>query len=256
MKTSWPLFHTSMQFSKDYCDLKKCEGQWKIIEDRYNAIRNQPPHSEKIPRIVHQIWLGGKLPESERKMTEQVMSSLGKEWKYKLWTDANISELNRFDNRDAFDKTPNLGQKSDLLRIAILKEFGGIYMDTDFILVGNLDEFLDLEFFCGVAYDSEPTMFNGLIGSTKDNPIIDDLLKLDRDVVYHDAMELMDSTGPFFLTRKVFKNIKNVPGACILPVSFFYPFPNFSRSRTNGSDYKNYIKDETACCHMWASKWM
>ena len=79
MKTSWPLFHTSMQFSKDYCDLKKCEGQWKIIEDRYDVIRNQPPHSEKIPRIVHQIWLGGKLPESERKMTEQVMSSLGKE---------------------------------------------------------------------------------------------------------------------------------------------------------------------------------
>ena len=134
-------------------------------------------------------------------------------------------------------------------------------MDTDFIMEKDLNELLDLDFFCGVAYDAAPVLFNGLIGSTKDNIIIKDLLDLDVAVScnvggVHDSMSLMNSTGPYFLTRKLFKNMYTVQNSCVLPTSFFYPFPNFERCRKIGDDYNNYIQPETICCHMWASKWM
>jgi hypothetical protein len=94
------------------------------------------------------------------------------------------------------------------------------------------------------------------MGCRPDNNLINDLLKLDRPLMYHDAMKLMDSTGPFFLTRKVFKHINNNKDICVLPNSFLYPLPNFDRSKSKGADYRNYIEDESICCHMWSSSWM
>jgi mannosyltransferase OCH1-like enzyme len=245
-----------MKYSYDYTNKKTDEESWNILSDRYNIIREQSIGSSKIPKIVHQIWLGGNMPEAERAMVNQVKSNLANGWTHILWTEDNINNLQNFYSRKLYDQTPNYGQKSDLLRYNILHELGGIYMDTDFILLKQFDELLDVDFFCGVSYDDYPSLFNGLIGSSAGNSLIKDLLELDRPLMYHDAMKLMDSTGPFFLTRKVFNHIQHNKSICVLPNSFLYPLPNFDRSKSKGSDYKNYIENETICCHMWSSSWM
>jgi len=255
-KQHWPSFNDSMKYSYDYMNKKTDAEAWNIVIDQYNVIRKRPASELKIPKIVHQIWLGGNMPDAECAMINQVKSNLAGGWTHILWTEDNISNLKNFYNRDLYEQTPNYGQKSDLLRYSILHEMGGVYMDTDFILLKQFDELLDLDFFCGVSYDDRPSLFNGLMGSSPGNNLIEDLLKLDRQLVYNDAMKLMDSTGPFFLTRKVFKHISNNKDICVLPNSFFYPLPNFDRSKSRGTDYKNYIEDETICCHMWSSSWM
>lgn len=255
-KHKWPLFNESMKYSYDYMNIKTKLDQWSVIEDRYSEYKSKEAQKQKIPKIVHQIWLGGNMPESEQRMVNQVKANLDKDWTHILWTEDNIDNIKDFTNIELYKQTPNYGQKSDLLRYTILNEMGGVYMDTDFILLKQFNELLDLDFFCGVSYDDHPSLFNGLIGSTPGNNLIRDLLTLDRPLMYHDAMKLMDSTGPFFLTRRVFEHILANRDICVLPNSFFYPLPNFDRSKSKGADYQNYVEDESICCHMWSSSWM
>lgn len=255
-REKWPTFQDSMQFSYKYKNEKQNLEDWQSVEDRYLQIKEKPESEKKIPKIVHQIWLGKQMPEFEKKLSEQVKNSLDCSWQYILWTEENVQDLQTFKNKDLFDTTPNQGQKSDLLRYAVLNEFGGIYMDTDFLMVDTFDSLLDLDFFCGISFDEKPNLFNGLIGSSSSNPIIKELLNLDKPLQFHDAMLLMDSTGPFFLTRKFLQLLSNCPDAVALPNSFFYPYPNFDQCKTLGTNYKDYIKPETVCCHMWSSAWM
>lgn len=255
-KLIWPSFSESMKYSYDYMNTKAELSQWNIIETRYTELKHREIQTQKIPKIVHQIWLGGNMPEAEQKMVEQVKTNLGDDWSYMLWTEKDIAKLSNFANEELYNQTPNYGQKSDLLRYNILHEIGGVYMDTDFILLRQFDELLDLDFFCGVSYDNQPSLFNGLMGCTPGNDLITDLLTLDRPLMHNDAMKLMDSTGPFFLTRKLFKHIKTNNNICVLPNSFLYPLPNFDRSKSKGADYKSYLQQESICCHMWSSSWM
>ena len=255
-RKKWPEFQVSMQFSYKYKNEKQDIEDWQNIENRYLQIKSKPRSEKKIPKIVHQIWLGKQMPHFEKKLSDQVKNSLDSSWQYILWTEENIQNLQTFKNKNLFHTTPNQGQKSDLLRYAILNEFGGVYMDTDFLIVSNFDELLDLDFFCGISFDEKPNLFNGLIGSSPNNNLIKELLNLDKPLQYHDAMLLMDSTGPFFLTRKFLQLLSNCADIVALPNSFFYPYPNFDQCKTLGTNYKDYIKPETICCHMWSSAWM
>lgn len=255
-RKSWPSFDKSMEYSYYYQNQRENIDDWNIVISRYNLIKNTSLQTTKIPKIVHQIWLGGNMPPVEKKMCNQVKESLPTDWKYILWTEENLDNLKYFKNKNIFNITPNKGQQSDLLRYAILLETGGIYLDTDFILYGSLDYLLDLDFVCGVSYDKSPTLFNGFIGSSPNNNIIKDLNNLDIPIDYSTINAIMNTTGPYLLTRKVMKNIITHSNILILPTSFFYPFPNFDICKQNGSDYTNYIQPETIGCHMWSSSWM
>jgi mannosyltransferase OCH1-like enzyme len=254
-KNIWGNFDEGMQFSSGYKQKEQIK-KWDTLKSRYNQIKDINLVEQKIPKIIHQIWLGGKMPEFEAELCDQIKKNKGEDWQYILWTEESIKNLKNFKNIDFYNISQNVGQKSDLLRYAILYEYGGVYLDTDFLLIKNFDQFLGLDFFCGISYDSEPNVFNGLIGSSIGNKIIESLLTLDKPLTYADPMSLMDSTGPFFLTRKVFENIDDNPLVVALPNSFFYPFPNFNRDQLLGPQYTNYIKSETICCHMWSSRWM
>jgi mannosyltransferase OCH1-like enzyme len=256
VQRAWPDFDISMQFSYKFCNERIELSNWELLKQRYKNLKQQNSSEQLIPKIIHQIWIGREMPENERRMCQAVKDSLDSTWKYILWSEHDINKLSNFKNYQYFIQTPNPGQKSDLLRYAVLSEYGGVYLDTDFIPYKNFDELLNLEFFCGIAYDANPGVFNGLIGSTKNNDIIKDLLILDRSLQHHDGMALMDSTGPFFLTRKLFKNFNSVTNAIALPNSFFYPYPNFDICRKLGNRYQEYLKPETICCHMWSSAWM
>ena len=252
----WPNFSVSMENSFNYVKRATSIREWGFLEERYNQVKNSSFKGSNIPKIIHQIWLGKPMPEFEKQLTEQIKSNIDSNWKYILWTEENLHELNSNNAINLINSTPNYGQKSDILRYEILNKYGGIYLDTDFLMIRPFDEFLDLDFFCGIAFDSNPELFNGLIGSTPNNPIINSLTNIDTPLNFKDAISLMHSTGPYFLTKKFMALLQDCPNSVALPNSFFYPFPNFSYSRFLGDDYKQYIKPETTCCHMWSSSWM
>ena len=245
-----------MEYSSYFKNEIKIPDKWELLESRYNKFKNRERQEQKIPKIIHQIWLGKDMPNAEKQRCENIKNNISPDWEYKLWRDSDVDNLGNFHNKHLYDTATNLGQKSDILRLFLLLEYGGIYCDTDFVFLGSFDELLDLDFFCGVAYDSEPNILNSIIGSSLGNNIIKKLQMFDKPLASKDAMDVIDTTGPYFLTRRIFECFKEEHNMVVLPNSFFYPYPNFTINKTLGDDWRNYIKPETICCHLWACSWM
>ena len=253
MKMQWPTFDESMKFSLDYKS-KKQDDKWDILINRYNDFKSDNNSTDRIPKIIHQVWIGAPMPDLETKLTTNVRENLSSDWHYKLWGETNINQLKYLDI-DLYNRVGRtrhgIAKQSDLIRYAILFEFGGIYIDTDFIIHTDFNRFLGLDSFIGIAYDEEPTLFNGLIGCIPKSKFIKSLFVLDKPI----QGDVLDVTGPWFTTRRLFQNI-DIENVVAFPCSFFYPFPNFQRSRSLGNDHTAYIQDESVCTHMWSSSWM
>merc|ERR1711920_935191 len=72
-----------------------------------------------IPKIIHQIWLGGKpIPNAFHEWI-QSWRKLNPDWQYILWTEETIDQLSMANVR-AFDDAKDFGAKSDILRYEIL----------------------------------------------------------------------------------------------------------------------------------------
>lgn len=126
-----------------------------------------------MEKVIHYCWFGGKpLPKLAKKCI--------KSWK-KYLPDYEIIEWNEsnFDvNMTNFSKKAfELGKwafVSDVARIYALKNFGGIYFDTDMILKKNIDYLFDCEVFAG--WESEYNVAVGVLASShKNNELIDKL---------------------------------------------------------------------------------
>jgi len=109
----------------------------------------------------------------------------------KIWThDECISFLETFSNKynknmlHWFNHEPDGRYKSDIVRLCLLYEFGGIYVDVDQEPTVALGEYLDLEKydFCGCSNMGLHNISNGFIYAKKGSEIIkeniDEIIKL------------------------------------------------------------------------------
>src|SRR6185437_602159 len=89
-----------------------------------------PMNEYIIPKIVHQIWIGPKPLPEETKEYQKSFHKYLPGWEYKLWTEKEIEQLELI-NKDLYLKTINPGEKSDIGRLELLYQFGGVYLDAD-----------------------------------------------------------------------------------------------------------------------------
>ena len=146
-----------------------------------------------------------------------------------------------------------MGQKSDFLRYHILKQYGGLYVDTDFQCLKSFDTLLYADFLIGIAYPSKPEFYIGLIGCIPEHPIISRAVS-DMDKIRSVGWQaVFKTTGNYFFTSVFFKVVgKYMKGVVPLPPQYFYPWPNKQRHRKNA---KAYIKDYSYAIHYWEVSW-
>jgi len=68
-------------------------------------------------------------------------------------------------------------------------------------------------------------------------------------------MDIIKTTGPWYLTKKLFKKINTLKNIVVLPLAYFYPYPNFEHDRSKGHEYMDYVNIKTICIHLWNSRW-
>lgn len=238
-----------MTRSSNYAQ-KTSSDKWQLIEELYDNAKYTT--KQVIPKTIHQIWLGSKIPDQLNSYIETV-KACNPGYYHMLWTDEWANKLS-FANKELFNSCQNFGQKSDILRYAVLEKFGGIYLDTDFLGVKSFDSLLSFDFFTGIAYDKDPNMFNGLLGCVQGHPVIKELNKI-TEISNSNGMDIIRTTGPYFLTKKFFENTKSTDNTIVLPVEYFYPYPNFDIDKKLGNNYADYITNNTICVHLWDSRW-
>ena len=131
---------------------------------------------EKIPKKIHYCWLGGKeKPEDVRKYIEN--------WKKQLvgyeiveWNEKNFP----FEKIQCQYLKEALEHKrwafvTDYMRLYILYQYGGIYLDTDVELLKSFDDLLKLNSFLGL--ESSYTLCTAVIGAKPCETWIKELLE-------------------------------------------------------------------------------
>ena len=245
-------------FSEGMMLYKKSEtDKWNSLIELYKNNYLNGEYSEKlrIPKIIHQIWLGSPFPQEYEKISE-TWKKFHPDWEYHLWTDDNINSL-ELKNQEAFNKTSNLGAKSDILRCEILYQLGGLYIDTDFECLKAFDDIhYRCDFYAGVLPSFEPCIMNSLMGSAPNNAIIREIInRISSTSNNGNPDEVFNATGPWHLTRCFFDVVKATAQKCIIfPSTFFYPSPNYN-SGVNEDIQKEYIKEESHAIHYWHISW-
>lgn len=228
--------------------------RWKTLRQLYeNNFVNCNKVGQKIPKIIHQIWLGGEMPQKYKEFAKS-WKKYHPDYQYKLWTDKDVNDI-FITRRNLFDKATNLGMKSDILRYEILKQYGGIYVDTDFECIKPLDTFGYLDFYTGVGYDTEVQLYIALIGTVPNHPIIQATIdSLGPIYTGNKGSQIMNITGANTFTQAFFDTVTNdTKGVVAFPTPYFYPYPNNVRGQAN--PYSFTTKD-TYAIHHWEVSWI
>jgi inositol phosphorylceramide mannosyltransferase catalytic subunit len=122
-----------------------------------------------IPRVIHQIWIGDKQPP--RKWLDTWGASyMGRI----LWREGDIDQfcLHNRDKYDYFYKKKDFAGATDIARVEILEQFGGVYLDADSVCINPFDneDFMKTDFFSVLEYDRR--VANGTIGCVVNHPIM------------------------------------------------------------------------------------
>ena len=174
-----------------------------------------------IPKTIHYIWLGGR---SKSKLTEVCINT----WKrnlpdYKIieWNESNI-DLENLCNENGFLKRcvelKLWAFVSDYLRLWILENQGGIYLDTDVEVLKPFDLLLDQHVFMG--YEANDYVGTAVIGAEKGNALIARLLKFYKEDIWN-----VDFINNPIIFKYLMEKEPSVFEECnIYPQNFFSPY--------------------------------
>lgn len=264
--TTFPYvdFDTSMKVAQHASKLTPGWGKpvfnaCKESYRRYNAKEVAYSAELRIPRIIHQIWLGSPLPEKYHQW-QKSWQEYHPSWEYHLWTDADIEYLHNLgdffieDTYRYYQEATNYGERSDILKILLIHYYGGLYVDTDFECLRSCEVFHHYyDMYIGVQpLDvSYVQLGYALFGAYPRHPFIRkviDALKTSRHYV-----EIVRKTGPLMITECFVRYAHTIPSRIIaLPASYFYP-----RDYSDPIEPRSaWIKPESFAVHHWAGSWL
>lgn len=206
-----------------------------------------------IPKKIHYCWFGGKeLPQEAKKCIES--------WKkycpdYEIieWNEKNY-DLNKNDYvRYTYDNK-KYAFLTDYVRLDIIYNEGGIYLDTDVELLKSLDPLLDCKGYIGMEQIGTINTGQGF-GAIRHHPFIK------KNKEYYENCVYKDENGEFIknicvpITTSILKEkglveknvIQDVYDMKIYPVEYFCP-------KVLGTD-KIIKTDNTYSIHHFESSW-
>ncbi len=225
----------------------------KKLYDRNRAAVHVRCGTTKIPKIIHQIWLGSPFPEKYRGF-QASWQQQHPDWEYKLWTDAELATF-PMKNRALYDAAKNYGEKSDIARYEILYTYGGLYVDTDFECLRSFDPLHNCyDFYVGIQpLDTNVVQLGiGLIGAAVAHPLLAwaiDLLP--KNVEQY--QQIIQRTGPLYFTRVFTEAAPQLKvGTVALPATYFYP-KGYTQRDVPPAVWQ---RPESFAVHHWEGSWL
>jgi len=182
-----------------------------------------------IPKIIHYCWFGGKeLPPLAKKCIAS-WRKFCPDWELRLWNESNFP-VEEYSYAAYCLNSRKWAFLSDFVRLKVVEEFGGVYLDTDVELVKSLDDLGENEAFFG--FENPNYVASGLgFGAVAGHPAVAAMVR------EYEALE-PDGTGEYPLGACPGLNTKAlvklglrldgreqiVSGAKILPADWLNPY--------------------------------
>lgn len=155
-----------------------------------------------IPKIIHYCWFGGgPLPEEATRCIES-WKKFCPDYEIREWNESNFDISACTYVKEAYE-AKKWAFVSDYVRLAVLVEYGGIYMDTDVEVIKPLDEFLGLEGFSG--FENGKDVPTGIMACEKNQRFVKELLDAYSDLRFVDPDGVLDLTT----------NVTRITNACV-----------------------------------------
>ena len=207
-----------------------------------------------VPKIIHYCWFGHGEYSPEIRMCFASWKKYCPDWEIRLWDESN-SPMNVQWVKDAY-KHQKYAFVADYVRFWVLYNYGGVYLDTDMLLVKPLDSFLHHSVFLGREDAFNVSM--GIIGSVCHS----DFCKM--CLSYYDAMDFK-LVSPPIITRVITPHLfqyglseddctQSLSNDIVVYKSeFFYPIHYSTQFEL--SSISEYIKEDTIAVHLWNKSW-
>lgn len=207
-----------------------------------------------IPKVIHYCWFGGEPLSASMKKCMATWKKYCPDYEIVRWDEKNYDVYKYKYMKQAYE-SGKWAFVSDVARIDILYEYGGIYLDTDVELIKNLDELLYQPGFCGVEKWRILNSGGGCGGRPR-NSMIGKILDLRKEIefIFEDGMINMESSGiyetlPFlrngFKADNTFQIINDM---AIYPSDVFHPFDSVTK--------KCNITENTFSIHHFSGTWL
>lgn len=280
-------------------------GQAMLHHYAHNVLpklkQQQSTLDNRIPTTIHFIWLGPMDAMPLKTVPSDTWNGPMQSWRvhnhamfeFRLWRDAE--GISNFFNREAFQHAMTnelYGMASDILRLEILYEYGGVYIDIDYQCASPIPPaLLQFDMVCGASHTGCIEVNNGWMACRpqcrlmrimmekiqswfqgywlNSQPIAlmmsflpnNDQENL-RAVAKLTPTDILRNTGPGLLTQTIGEALitgtqqQEAEDLAILPYTTFHPVPNWERHSLTEQVIQGYLlPGATIGVHLWQSSW-
>ncbi|MFQ6926554.1 MAG: glycosyltransferase family 32 protein [Mediterraneibacter gnavus] len=210
--------------------------------------------NQKIPKIIHYCWFGGKeKPKQVKKCIESWKKHLS-DYQIIEWSEKNF-DVNQFQyTKDAY-AAKKYAFVSDVARVKALLEYGGIYFDTDVEVFKSFDDILDTK--CLLGFEEGNYIATSMMGAVPKYSLFQKFFELYRTLPFYDkngkiiegtnVTKLTDLLEEYSLRRNnCYQELKD--GIKIYPKEYFSPYVY---------TYCTYqITEKSYCVHHFYVSWL
>ncbi len=204
-----------------------------------------------IEKKIHYVWFGNRKPEKVLKCIES--------WK-KLLPDYEIFEW----NERTFDVQKEIKENkffrecykrklwafvSDYIRVKVLYEYGGIYLDTDMEIIKDITPLLNKETELFLGYENDFVMSFGIVGVIPRHKIFKRFLEFYQNDIWNSPLYIVTGILTKILKEEYKEKNLTENGIKIYSKEYFYPFNHDEEFS------QECITQNTYAIHWWGKSW-
>ena len=207
-----------------------------------------------IPKIIHYCWFGrGEKPELAKKCIASWRKSCP-DFEIREWNEGNCDYLSIPFMAEAY-AAKKYAFVSDVMRLIVLEQYGGVYFDTDVEVVRDISPLLDDEGFIG--FENDQFVNSGQVMAAKaHHPVIQEMIEEYKKLHFTNADGTATPVGCPRLNTDVMEQfglIRNgreqvVAGIHVYPADYFNPVDS-----TTGKLTKT---ENTYSIHWYSMSWL
>lgn len=134
-----------------------------------------------IPKKIHYVWVGGKEKPDDIRRCMKTWDKHLSDYEIMEWNESNFDIQAHPFVQSAY-KAKKWAYVSDYIRAWALYHEGGIYLDTDVLVLDNFDKFLHHRAFVG--YENENYPFTAVFGAEAHHPFVEKIIRDYDDKIF------------------------------------------------------------------------
>lgn len=198
-----------------------------------------------IEKKIHYIWFGEKKPEKVEKIIGSWRRILP-DYEIIEWNEKNL-DLEKEMRENAFFRETYSRKlwafASDYIRVKILYEHGGIYLDTDMEILKSLNPLLENSLFIGK--EDEKTISFGIVGAVPKHNFFKRMLEFYQGEIWNSKLYIITGIASYVCS----KYSDELGDMKIYSQEYFYPYTQDEELT------ESHIKENTYAVHHWGKSW-